>query len=149
MIRNPTKDFERWFAQELRSESPALPRLKVARASPELPESVDWRLHSPSVVSPVKSQGGCGSCWAFAAAETIATRRSERYGVSQGEPRSHPDGRALVSISSGQSLGAALAPFLATSLRFRKSFPEPVLRYSLNEKARRRLAKGRSLRSRF
>ena len=34
-----------------------------------LPESVDWR--DQNVVSDVKDQGNCGSCWSFAAAETI------------------------------------------------------------------------------
>jgi hypothetical protein len=36
-----------------------------------LPDSVDWRTHTPAVVSPVKNQGGCGSCWAFSTVETI------------------------------------------------------------------------------
>jgi len=39
---------------------------KVIKA---LPKHVDWRENA--VVSPVKDQGRCGSCWSFAAAETI------------------------------------------------------------------------------
>ena len=43
----------------------------VDRKVKDLPASVDWRTHSPSVISPVKNQGGCGSCWAFSATESI------------------------------------------------------------------------------
>lgn len=44
----------------------------------QLPSTVDWR--ESGVVSPVKDQGGCGSCWAFAATETVESA----YAVASG-----------------------------------------------------------------
>jgi len=44
-----------------------------------LPSFVDWRLKN--VVTPVKDQGKCGSCWSFAAAETIESM----YAIATGE----------------------------------------------------------------
>lgn len=36
-----------------------------------LPEFVDWRTSTPPVTTPVKDQGMCGSCWAFAATAVL------------------------------------------------------------------------------
>jgi len=43
----------------------------------DLPTSVDWR--TQGVVSPVKDQGQCGSCWSFAAAETLESHWALKY----------------------------------------------------------------------
>jgi len=37
----------------------------------KIPDSVDWRQNTPSVVTDVKDQGQCGSCWTFAAASVL------------------------------------------------------------------------------
>lgn len=47
-----------------------LPSGLVLKNVKELPPQVDWR-NTPNVVSSVKDQGHCGSCWAFSATETL------------------------------------------------------------------------------
>merc|ERR1712226_1142811 len=44
------------------------------------PTSVDWRTKK-NVVTKVKNQGGCGSCWAFAATETMESH----YAIASGK----------------------------------------------------------------
>jgi len=50
----------------LMSNAPGEP---VARPA-ALPASVDWR-NVPGVLSPIKDQGQCGSCWAFSTTENV------------------------------------------------------------------------------
>jgi len=39
-----------------------------------LPSSVDWRNNGGNFVSPVKNQGACGSCWAFATTAALESK---------------------------------------------------------------------------
>eukprot|EP00928_Gymnodinium_smaydae_P046639 TRINITY_DN31083_c0_g1_i1.p1 TRINITY_DN31083_c0_g1~~TRINITY_DN31083_c0_g1_i1.p1 ORF type:complete len:449 (+),score=109.19 TRINITY_DN31083_c0_g1_i1:75-1421(+) len=52
----------------------------------ELPAEIDWRTVQPSVVTPVKNQGACGSCWAFASTavmeSVIAIQTGRLYELS-------------------------------------------------------------------
>jgi len=61
--------------------SPDLSSAKVEhKAVPnmQIPASVDWR--TSNVVSPVKDQGVCGSCWAFSASEAIEGQYAMKHG---------------------------------------------------------------------
>jgi len=47
----------------------------------DVPDSKDWR-DEDGVVSDVKDQGGCGSCWAFSAVETLESHLAIATGSS-------------------------------------------------------------------
>eukprot|EP01064_Diplonema_japonicum_P018141 TRINITY_DN26833_c0_g1_i1.p1 TRINITY_DN26833_c0_g1~~TRINITY_DN26833_c0_g1_i1.p1 ORF type:complete len:363 (+),score=90.78 TRINITY_DN26833_c0_g1_i1:41-1129(+) len=46
----------------------------------ELPTQVDWRATSPPVLTPIKNQGACGSCWAFSTTESIESALARETG---------------------------------------------------------------------
>lgn len=59
------------FSKDADTDNAGMPRFDRDNALTEVPSEVDWS-QDTSVVGPVEDQGGCGSCWAFAAAGETA-----------------------------------------------------------------------------
>jgi C1A family cysteine protease len=65
---------------DLITKSEPLPGRNL-QTTTEIPESFDWR--TKGVVSPVRNQAGCGSCWAFSTIAVLEARYALKYGKLQ------------------------------------------------------------------
>eukprot|EP00758_Cryptobia_borreli_P013364 Tbor_TRINITY_DN5826_c1_g3::TRINITY_DN5826_c1_g3_i1::g.6086::m.6086 len=57
------------------------PRRDYKMTGKAIPDSYDWRYAYPPVLTAVKDQGQCGSCWAHAATEEVESMNAIRHGL--------------------------------------------------------------------
>ena len=83
---NGGKIHENWKVKEQLRAKPYVRKHKVDASMP-LPPQVDYRNHIPSILSAVKDQGMCGSCWAHGSTENVesfaALATGDMYALSQ------------------------------------------------------------------
>jgi len=68
----------------------------------DLPDSFDARVQWPQFVHAVRDQGGCGSCWAFAASEVLSDRLAI---ATQGKENVVLSPMALVTCDTEKDMG--------------------------------------------
>ena len=64
-----------------------------------LPTALDWRNNGGNFVTPVRNQGGCGSCWAFAAVASAEARHAWRNRLT--DPEMDLSEQQVLSCSGG------------------------------------------------
>jgi hypothetical protein len=69
----PTLTLLRDSSEKAKVEFDTMPKSTIGRDFP-VPESFDGRLVWKGLITPVRDQGHCGSCWAFASTSTLADR---------------------------------------------------------------------------
>jgi hypothetical protein len=76
----------------------------------DLPASFDWRANGGYFVTPVRNQGGCGSCWAFATAAAL-----ESYNLIKNNTPGNPDDRAEEILLSCAGAGSCNGGYISTA----------------------------------
>jgi C1A family cysteine protease len=94
----------------------------------DLPESLDWRANGGYYVTPVRNQGSCGSCWAFATAAAL-----ESHNLIKDNTPGLNDNRAeeiLLSCSSAGSCDGGYPSSASSYIRDTGLPPESYFPYT-------------------
>jgi hypothetical protein len=71
--------------QALNARFSAIRKSLASGQAPSLPNSFDWRtFNNTNYITPVKSQSGCGSCWAFATTGSVQDEANAYYNGNLG-----------------------------------------------------------------
>ncbi|XP_054166568.1 procathepsin L-like [Oppia nitens] len=73
-----TKEWERQWLSSIITSNVSSESIEF---NGDLPSSVDWR--NKGLVAPIKNQGQCGSCWAFAAVAAVEGQYAKKHGHIQ------------------------------------------------------------------
>jgi C1A family cysteine protease len=73
-----------------------------------LPSSIDWRNNGGSFVTPVKNQGNCGSCWAFATTAALESKAMISFNTP-GKPPNLSEQIVLSCSGAGDCGGGSLS----------------------------------------
>ena len=121
LTRLPPSERKKWLGGFIPSfEQP--PRLAPVRVRASLPVRWDWRnVEGRNYLTSVKSQGGCGSCWAFAAlgmVEAVYNIDYNRFTINQ-EKGSPPSRSGLPAIKRPPAFPPEFTPgFIIQALNY-------------------------------
>lgn len=101
--QDPDASFEK-----LRNVKPLSVNVSEAMLRQRLPRTVDWSQRG--MVTPVKQQGQCGSCWSFAAVAAIESQMA----IHTGQLRSLSEQNLLDCAVYGNNGCAGELPYFAT-----------------------------------
>ena len=109
---------------ELKANGANVPKVANVGSAP-----VYW---NPAIYTPVKDQGGCGSCWAFAAAASFEHTFKKFYGTGRAIDVSE---QCILNCSGAGSCGGGQTPGALDFLRKTGCSPESYDTYTATDKA--------------